>query len=127
MARFLSIDYGTKNVGIAVSDETATMAFPRVVLQNDIYLVGEIKKMIEDEEIEGVVIGESLDYNGEPNPLMEDINYFKAELEKNISTPIYFEPEFLTSHQAAKLQGGANSMLDASAAAIILQSFLDKQ
>ena len=124
--RFLGIDYGTKRVGLALSDEDGQLAFPKSVLSNTKDLIEDIKKICVEENISGVVIGESRDLDGTPNPLMKDIEVFMEKLKKEINTPLYLEPEFLTSHQAQKIQG-KNSMLDASAAAIILQSFLDKE
>ena len=57
---------------------------------------------------------------------MKDIESFMEDLKKEIDIPLHLEPEFLTSHQAQKIQG-KNNLLDASAAAIILQRFLDRE
>lgn len=124
--RFLGIDYGTKRVGLALSDEDGQLAFPKSVLSNSKDIIEDIKKLCAEEGISGVVIGESRDLDGTPNPLMKDIEIFMEQLKKEIDIPLYLEPEFFTSHQAQKIQG-KNKMLDASAAAIILQSFLDKE
>ena len=124
--RFLGIDYGTKRVGLALSDEDGQLAFPKSVLSNTKDLAMDIKKICVEESISGIVVGESRDLDGTPNPLMEDIEIFMEQLKKEIDVPLYLEPEFFTSHQAQKIQG-KNDMLDASAAAIILQSFLDKE
>ena len=124
--RFLGIDYGTKRVGLALSDEDGQLAFPKSVLSNTKDLATDIKKICVEENISGVVVGESRDLDGTPNPLMKDIEIFMEQLKKEIDVPLYLEPEFFTSHQAQKIQG-KNDMLDASAAAIILQSFLDKE
>ena len=124
--RFLGIDYGTKRVGLALSDEDGHLAFPKSVLSNTDNLIDEIKEICVEENISGVVIGESRDLDGTPNPLMKDIEIFMEQLKKEIDIPLYLEPEFFTSYQAQKIQG-KNKMLDASAAAIILQSFLDKE
>ena len=124
--RLLGIDYGTKRVGLAVSDEGGQIAFPRSVVNNTKDLVGDIKKICLEENISDIVIGESRNLDWTPNPLMKDIESFMEELKKEINTPLHLEPEFLTSHQAQKIQG-KNEMLDASAAAIILQRFLDRK
>lgn len=124
--KLLGIDYGTKRVGVATSSEDENFAFPKVVLKNTNSLIEEVKKICEEENVAGVVIGESRDLDGTPNPLMKDIKIFMERLKEEIDLPLYLEPEFLTSHQAQKIQG-KNDMLDASAAAIILQSFLDKE
>lgn len=124
--KFLGIDFGTKRVGVAISDENEEMAFPKAVFENNKNLLENIVTLCNTEAIEGVVIGESKALSGEPNPLMIDIEKFKTSLSHSISTPIFLEPEFFSSAEAERLQG-KNDMLDASAAAIILKSFLDKR
>lgn len=124
--RYLGIDYGGKRVGISLSDDTGRIAFPHKVIKNSRNLLEDILSMIEKEKIEAVVVGESLNFKGEPNVIMEDINRFAEKLKTEIKIPIIFEPEFLTSVQAEKLQP-LKEMLDASAAALILQSYLDRK
>jgi len=123
MDKFIGVDYGEKRVGLATSG--GTLAFPKTVLLNDKSLLESIKKIIEEENINQVVLGESLDFKNKPNPIMNEILKFKKDLEK-INLTVHMEPEFLTSTQAEEIQG-KNDKSDASAAAIILQSYLDKQ
>ncbi|MCR4306660.1 MAG: Holliday junction resolvase RuvX [Candidatus Yonathbacteria bacterium] len=124
--KFLGIDYGTKRVGIALSDDGGSMAFPRTVLPNNKHLLREIEALCAAEGVAEIVIGESLNYAQKPNPLMEHITPFKKELEDTTNLPVHFEREFMTSAEAKHVQGDVGS-LDASAAALILQSYLDKQ
>lgn len=124
--RLLGIDYGTKRVGIAVSDEDGRMAFPKTVLQNDTYLLGSITELCEEEKVQGIVLGESRDYKNNPNPLLDGIILFKERLARATGLSVYLEPEFMTSAQAAHIQG-KKADIDASAAALILQSFLDRE
>lgn len=124
--KILGVDFGTKKIGIAVSDKDGNFALPKLVLQNDKDLIQNTGKIIQDEDIEEVVIGESLDYKGEENVVMEGAKKFANELKERFNVVIHFEPEFLTSHQARSIQGDGK-MIDASAAALILQSFLDKK
>ncbi|MFQ5661920.1 MAG: Holliday junction resolvase RuvX [Candidatus Paceibacteria bacterium] len=124
--RILGIDFGTKKIGVAVSDENSNFAIPKLVLNNDKDLLRNIKEIINKEKIGEIVIGESTDYKGQDNPVMKDVKKFTEKLQEKFSLPISFEPEFLTSHQAKSIQG-ENKMTDASAAALILQSFLDKE
>lgn len=123
--KILGIDFGSKRVGLAISDESGKMAFPHSVILNDGNLLPEIEKMIKKENVESVVIGESKDFKGKPNEIMKEIEKFKKILEQKTKMPVLFEPEFMTSQQAEHIQG-KNIMHDASAAAIILQSYLDK-
>jgi len=124
--KFLGIDYGSKRVGIAVSDDDGKLAFPKTVLENTEELIANVKELCNEENVKGVVVGESLDSRGRPNKIMEEIIPFKEYLEKEINTPIYFEPEFMTS-QHAEIMQKKTELLDASAAALILQRFLDRR
>lgn len=123
--KYLGIDFGTKRIGLAISDNEGKMAFPHKVLLNGKNTLEEIVEIIKKENINKVVMGESKDFKGEPNKIMAEINKFKKKLEEKINSKVFFEQEFMTSSQAEKIQG-KNKMLDASAAAIILQSYLDK-
>jgi len=123
--KYLGIDFGSKRVGVATSDEEGKMAFPYSVILNGEKLFTEIDKIIKKEKIDKIVIGESKNFAGEPNAIMKEIEKFKKELQDKTELKVIFEPEFMTSSQAEIIQG-KNEMHDASAAAIILQSFLDK-
>ncbi|HVS79371.1 MAG TPA: Holliday junction resolvase RuvX [Candidatus Paceibacterota bacterium] len=122
--RYLGIDFGSKRVGIAVSDEEGTMAFPKAVLENTSDLAAAVKKICEENGVEKIILGESKNYRGEYNPIMEKGFVFKEELARETGLPVELEPEFLTSAQAER--GSSPDMLDAGAAALILQSFLDR-
>lgn len=117
---------GTKHVGIALSDESGKVAFPKAVLANDRTLFREISAFINDNNVGCVVFGESRDYSGKENPIMAEVHALRSALERKLDITVEFEPEFLTSEEAKRIQG-ENKFLDASAAAIILQSFLEKK
>jgi RNase H-fold protein (predicted Holliday junction resolvase) len=102
------------------------MAFPHGVLANKPGLLDEVVSICQREEVGAVVMGKSLDRNGKPNPIMDAVHVFLKDLKASAKLPVYFEPEFYTSVQARALQG-RNDMIDASAATIILQSYLDRQ
>ena len=123
--RYLGIDYGTKNVGLAVSDEENTMGLPLSVLPNDKDLIMHIQDICEEKGITEIVLGESLNFKMEDNELMREARPFKEDLERVLGISVYWEPEWLTSQEAAHIQG-AHSSLDASAASLILQAYLDK-
>lgn len=123
--RYLGIDFGSKRVGVSLSDESLSFALPHSVLDNDKNLIEKVKKIISESGVGKIVIGESLDFKGNPNKIMEKIEEFKNNLGEQTQIEIIFEPEFMTSSQAKLLQG-ENKMHDASAASIILQSYLDK-
>jgi putative holliday junction resolvase len=123
--RYLGIDFGEKRIGIAISDEDASISFPVTVLANDDSLLKNIVDLAMQNRVETIVMGESRNFQGEINPIMWKIEVFKKHLE-TIGYRVEYEPEFMTSVQASQIIG-ENKMLDASSAALILQSYLDKQ
>lgn len=141
--RYIGIDYGTKRVGVALSDESGRLAFPHSVLKSDKTLLSKIENITKEQKVGIVVLGESKDFKGKDNLVSAKIAEFKKELEDKTGRKVEYEPEFLTSVQAARWQlrrpeasrgsgirsknWRANDMLDASAAAIILQSYLDRK
>ena len=121
--RLMAIDYGGKRVGIASTDETGGFALPRAVWPNDETLLDKILKLKVEEKIEKIIIGESKNLDGGVNPIQKEIARFKSELEKR-DVEVVFHPEVFTTLEARRLQG-STEMTDASAAALILKSFLD--
>ena len=123
--RYLGIDYGKKRIGVAVSDSSGEFALPVSVLANTDGLSSEIVKLAVEYGTKEAVIGESRQYDMTANKILPDILAFKAELE-GMKLTVHLELEFMTSMQAERLQG-KNDKIDASAAALILQSFLDRR
>lgn len=119
----MAIDYGEKRVGVASTDESGTFALPRVVLPNDSELVDKILAMKLKEGVEKVIIGESKNFSGEANPIMEKILELKKALEEK-GVEVVLHPEILTTVEARQIQGQTD-MTDASAAALILKSYMD--
>lgn len=123
--KYLGIDYGTKRIGVAISDEETSFAFPREIIP----LEGAIDKILEiiaGEDIGGIVFGQSLASNGQDNNLSEIVKSFTKKLEAKVSIPIYFEREDFSSVEAHRYQTKKGNR-DDSAAAVILQRFLDKK
>lgn len=125
--KFIGIDYGAKRVGIALSDKEGRVAFPQKTLENNGKLAERITKIYEEEGASGIVIGESRTYAGKPNPIQKNIEILKKTLESRAGLPVYLEPEHLTSVQARRANEDKKREVDASAAAIILQSYLDRK
>jgi len=141
MARFLGIDFGTKRIGLALSDEEGILAFPESVILNDAKTLGKIKKLCQEKGVESIILGESLNLSSEPNKLMAKINKFKKKLEEELDLKVYFEKEFMTSIEARRIFENLTQprpdtarkvkrkriLIDASAAALILQRYLDRK
>ena len=143
--KYLGIDYGSKRVGVALSDDGGTLAFPKKIIANKgaASVVGEIRELCATEKVNEIVIGDSRDYHGRPNEIMKEIEAFSVLLQEEIRLPVHFQLEFMTSAQASRASAGGKpegrmkekteglkgdaKLIDASAAAIILQSFLDKK
>jgi putative Holliday junction resolvase len=141
MNRFLGIDYGTKRTGLAVSDENGTLAFPREVVLNDINIFKHIENVLEKENISEIVLGESTNFVGLPNILSAKVDSFILKLKEKFKIPIHKQKEFLTSLEARRSIKNLENLnprirqnkpkkinpIDASAAALILQRYLDKK
>lgn len=123
--KYLSIDYGTKKIGIATSDEEGRMAFPCMIIENNADTLKDIKELVRAMEIQEIVIGESVDQNGKPNEVMKEIRAFAVQLENYVDLPLHFEKEWMTSVEARRFQG--KHIVDDSAAALILQRYLDRK
>jgi putative Holliday junction resolvase len=123
--KYIGIDYGTKRVGLATSDDQGKMAFPFRVLLNSRSLAAHIAKICRDEKVDTIVMGESLNFQNTHNPIMKDIEGFVSQLKTTTNLPVIYMNEVLSSREAMHIQGD-NDQNDASAAAIVLQSYLDK-
>ncbi len=124
--RLLGIDYGEKKVGIALSDDKGLLAFPKAVLPNDNFLMTEVLALVRGHEVHTIVVGESKDYQMRDNPIMKKTRVFVDALRRELPhIEVVYEPELLSSHQATHFQG-KTAMIDASAASIILQSYIDR-
>lgn len=123
--KYLGIDYGTKRVGLATSDDEGSMAFPLRVIPNSKQLISDILELCKEEGVGAIVVGESHNFANKPNPLMLRITPFVEKLKHATGLPVSFMPEVLSSQEAARVTG-TNETNDASAAAIVLQSYLDQ-
>jgi putative Holliday junction resolvase len=135
--RYLGIDYGSKKIGIALSDASGTMGFPHSIVLHTPNLVTDISAIITREGAERIVIGESLNFAGAENPIALEAKKFAAALSVHTGIAIAWEPEMMTTQEARRAPGQADakrdrkprdhSHVDASAAALILTSYLSKQ
>jgi putative Holliday junction resolvase len=123
--RYLGIDYGTKNVGLAISDESGRFAFPYRVLANDKNLIRQLELICQKEGIAEIVVGNSLNYQQQANELMFEAKAVAEQLKNATKLPLNFENEILTT-AAANRDIGPNDETDARAAAIILATYLDR-
>lgn len=117
MSKILGIDFGTKKVGIAMSDDDQKWAFPHKIVRNDESLIEEIKKIMKEKEISTIVLGRPRHIGGDVGGgQIKNIEMFAGSLRKN-GHEVIFEDETATTD----LANGD----DSKAAAIILQGYLD--
>ena len=134
MGRALGIDFGEKRVGLALSDKSSLIASPYKTIQyiSENELISEIEKIVLDKEIEIFVLGLPLNMKGQDSSQTKKVRHFKKMLSV-LDLPIVYEDERFSSILAKNslvLQnvktGHNKSEIDRTAAAIILQQYLDK-
>lgn len=134
MAYIIGIDYGSRKCGIARADTETHIATPVAVVETS-SLVEYLVRMNGDTPIERVVFGHSKDLAGNDNPIMESVRVASDEVATALQVPVLFHDERFSSAEAATHLNQLNANrgrkerqqfeLDAGAATIILQSFLD--
>ena len=140
--RVLGIDYGERRIGLALSDATGLLASPWKKIANDANVGAAARRLAEEvralEADEGglgaIVIGLPRRLNGEPTDQTTRVQKLAQLLAADVTVPITLQDERLTSHEADALLAERErdwrrrkDQLDAMAAALILQDFLDNQ
>lgn len=121
--RILGIDYGTKRIGIAVSDESELIARELIVLSPKEFLK-RVGKIIEDQDVKKIVVGLPLNMEGKETEKTKEVNAFVTTIKALLGIPVATFDERFSSQMASKLPGG-RSQVDSLAAQIILQNYLD--
>ena len=134
--KYLGLDLGSRTLGIATSDKSGMIATSyKIIRHNEEYdkLIDEVCKIVEVENIESIVLGFPKNMNNTIGPKGRLSIEHKEKLEKKLSIPIYLQDERLTTKQAEDVLIANNTsrkkrkkVIDALAATIILQSFLDR-
>jgi putative holliday junction resolvase len=138
--RVLGIDYGARRIGLALSDATATLASPWRLLQRPPsdaatirMIVAEVAALaLDDDGLEAVVVGWPRRLDGSPNQQTPIVETFARALESKVSVPVVLQDERLSSREAESRLAVEERdwrkrklKIDAAAAAIILQDYLD--
>ena len=132
--RILALDHGTKRVGVAVSDEMYIIAQPLEYIAPEPFaaFLVRLKQIITDKEIGQILVGMPRNMDGSYGPAALKVQAFVAALKDAVTIPIKLWDERLTSTQAQRflIQGGVRrdqrkEKVDKTAAAILLQSYLD--
>lgn len=135
--RALGVDYGRKRVGLAISDPTGTLATPLETLTRRAGKrppVAALSRVAEREGVDHLVVGLPLELDGQENDWCREVREFGDSLAARLDLPLTFIDERLSSvraEQAIRSAGGSRALhkdrgrIDAAAAAVILQCFLD--
>ncbi|HEY0673012.1 MAG TPA: Holliday junction resolvase RuvX [Longimicrobiales bacterium] len=139
MGRVLGIDFGERRIGLALSDPSATIAQPLPTLTRRIGKrppIAAIVEIIQQNEVERVVVGLPLDLAGEETEWTLTVRNFADKLQQRAAIPVDFLDERLTSVQAEravrasglkKTEREQKARIDAAAAVLLLQTFLDRR
>ena len=132
--RILAVDPGQKNIGLALSDETATIANPLTIIKHIKREIdaAQVATIATEKDAELIVIGQSLDENGKPNFEGRRSARFARALEMQTDLPVKLWDESDSTQYArqARIKMGVSRKrrsghLDDVAATVILQSYLD--
>jgi putative Holliday junction resolvase len=120
----LAIDYGTKNIGLALVDTNLGVVLPFGVVQNQESRIKnqEVISLIKKEKIDKIIVGLPMGLDGKENKNTERIRKFVEELKLEVDIPIEFFDERFSSQQADAMGGGVSR--DEKAAMVVLQSYL---
>jgi putative Holliday junction resolvase len=130
----LALDVGEKRIGVAVSDETETLASPRMIIRrvSTTAALEAVARLVAESGAEVVVVGLPVSFDGQLHGQARAIQAFAAKLRERIAQPVVFADETLSSVRAAEALRAAGvrtdrirERLDAAAAAVILQDYLD--
>jgi putative Holliday junction resolvase len=134
MSRYLGIDYGTKRIGLALSDPTRTLASPLPCLQAQPFtkFIKDLKKLVAEQEVSLILVGMPRNMDGSYGPAAQAAQEFVHHLKAALVVPIQTIDERLSTVEASrKLQEAGNDTrkqrgkIDSASAQVLLQSHLD--
>jgi putative Holliday junction resolvase len=135
--RYLGLDLGSRTLGVAVSDKTGMIASSlKIIRHNEEYdkLLTDVESLVNELEIDAIVLGFPKNMNGSIGPKGELSIDFKDKLEKLLKIPVYLQDERLSTKSATDMLIEGNmsrkkrkTVIDAVAATIILQTYLDRR
>ncbi len=132
--RILGLDVGTKNIGVAVSDETGTIAQAREVIKrgSDESAIKRIVEIVVEFGVEEMVVGYPFNLDGTIGKSADAVTGFAEKLKKAVSVPVKLWDERLSTKEAEDIllsadmtRGKRKQVIDKLAAQIILQNYLD--
>lgn len=122
--KYIGIDFGTKRIGIAISDKEGVLAFPRAVLENNGKFFERLRGIVKKEGVEKIVVGVPKALSGKETAMTKQVKTFIARLREHgfavAEENEMFSTKITEDHVPRKLR-------DASAAALILQQYIDRR
>ena len=134
--RILALDHGTKRIGVAVSDELQMIASPLEFIPTEPREASfaRLRQIMQDKSVDLLVVGMPRNMDGTYGPAAEKVREFITALQAVVAVPIKLWDERLTTAQANRFLIAANvrrdkrkEKVDQTAAAILLQSYLDSK
>lgn len=136
--RVMAIDYGTKAIGVAVSDELRLTVRPLTTIRGKSssrrQIISQLKQLSEDYQPTEIVVGLPIRMDGSIGDAAERVKKFIAELQQAVIIPVIAQDERLTSREAEQIMRDLGLDLrqrkaksDEYAAAVILREYLDSQ
>lgn len=134
MGRVLGFDVGEKTIGIALSDAYRMIASPLVTLKKEraFKVADDLKKIVLDHKIQGIVIGLPMNMNGTEGPRCESIRQFAKNIDPFFEIPLILWDERLSTMAVSRTMINADlsrqrqkEVVDKLAASYILQGALD--
>lgn len=131
--RILSIDFGLKRIGLALSDPLKIFAYPYKTLKNDTLFFNELKKIINAQGISKILIGYPDSENISNNEVKKKILALKEQVEKLQIDAILWDESYTSEIARQKVLESVTKkskrrdkgLVDSNSAAIILQEYLD--
>ncbi|MEX2116948.1 MAG: Holliday junction resolvase RuvX [Bacteroidota bacterium] len=133
--RILGVDYGTKRIGLAVSDPLRILASAYATVENSQSVWSTLKEIVAKEDIEFAVVGMPLNLKGEEGVKATEVRRFIEEMKECLGLEVVVWDERFTTSLAyqyrlasgmgKKRRRNSKERIDAAAAAIMLQGFLD--
>lgn len=121
---YLGVDYGAKRIGLAVADDDAPVARPLGIVEpGEQSALDLVRDVIELKAITAIVVGLPRDLDGDETAQTAVVRQFATRLE-TLGLPVHLQDEAGTS-QLAQTQHPGKRYIDAEAAAIILQDYLE--
>ena len=133
-SRLIGLDLGSKKIGVSICDEKQSIATPfkTIVKKSAMELIEELKLIIKENDIRGIIIGNPINMDGTTGPSSQSVRDMAKNISKNLDISICLWDERLSTVGAFNLSGQLDinvskrvKNIDQNAAAFILQGALD--